>query len=76
MTEPTEEMDAVDALRFQAFKTNSIADMDAYRDAACKFFQSESDRRLARSYVNEQNLREARDAGFADGTSHQKKRTE
>ena len=75
MTEPTEDMELVDALRFKAFSTNKIADMDAYRAAAVKWFQGESNRRLGRSHVNEDNQRRAYDLGLEEGTKRQSERT-
>ena len=75
MSEPTEDMELVDALRFKAFSTNKIADMDAYRAAAIDWFQGESSRRLKRSYVNEDNQSKAYELGFEDGTKRQSERT-
>ena len=75
MTEPTEDMELVDALRFKAFSTNKLADMDAYRAAAVKWFLGESSRRLRRSHVNEDNQRRAYDLGLEDGTKRQSERT-
>jgi hypothetical protein len=69
--EPTKEMELVDALRYKAFETNLLVDMDAYRSAAIEWFQGEAQRRLERSYVNETNLRETYEMGFADGTNQQ-----
>jgi hypothetical protein len=73
--EPTKEMELVDALRYKAFETNLLVDMDAYRAAAIEWFQGEAHRRLERSYVNETNLRETYEMGFVDGTKRQSERT-
>tara|TARA_R110000851_G_scaffold208944_1_gene361385 strand:+ start:316 stop:546 length:231 start_codon:yes stop_codon:yes gene_type:complete len=73
--EPTKEMELVDALRYKAFETNLPVDMDAYQSAAIEWFQGEATRRLERSYINEANLRETYEMGFADGTKRQSERT-
>ena len=75
MTEPTEQMELIDALRCKAFETNRLVDMDAYRAAAIDWFQGESSRRLKRSSVNEDNQREAYELGFKDGTKRQSSRS-